>query len=260
MSNNLKGVRKHTFKEEQIMKFKISLYTVALLPMLGLAAAQPPVVDLQLQSYAVAVKMARDFQKNGLEIDVAAFHQGLQDALASPDKVKHPEATIEKSVSDWRVTAKQKIEQHNEQLFQKNTQAASEFLAKNRKMPGIVELNNGVQVEWLQQAKQKIPPAMSQYVEVHYIARKIDGSTISSSKDELTPFIEKVEALMPGWRQAVLHMSVGDKAKVFVPADQAFGKQGLRGKIEPGELHILEMELIAIKDTHEHNHGDWHNH
>ena len=52
--------------------------------------------------------------------------------------------------------------------------------------------------------------------------------------------------LIPGFREALLAMTVGDKATVFIPAQLAWGATGAGDLIPPNSDVIFEIELVDI--------------
>jgi cyclophilin family peptidyl-prolyl cis-trans isomerase len=52
--------------------------------------------------------------------------------------------------------------------------------------------------------------------------------------------------LIPGFREALLMMSVGDKTTVFIPAQLAWGESGAGNLIPPNSDVIFEIELVEI--------------
>lgn len=52
--------------------------------------------------------------------------------------------------------------------------------------------------------------------------------------------------LIPGFREALLMMSVGDKITVFIPSHLAYGERGYPPKIHPNADLVFELELVEV--------------
>ena len=52
--------------------------------------------------------------------------------------------------------------------------------------------------------------------------------------------------LIPGFREALLTMKVGDKIRVFIPSALAYGEKGARNVIPPNSDLIFDIEITDI--------------
>ncbi len=52
--------------------------------------------------------------------------------------------------------------------------------------------------------------------------------------------------LIPGFREGLLQMKVGDKITLFIPSHLGYGKRGMPGVIPPDSELIFELELVDI--------------
>ena len=122
--------------------------------------------------------------------------------------------------------------------------AGKAFLAENGQREGVTTTASGLQYEVLVSGGGPSPQA-TDTVTAHYHGTLIDGTVFDSSRERDAPFTTPVNGVIQGWQEALQLMGVGDKWKVYIPAELAYGEREV-GLIGPNETLIFEMELIAI--------------
>ena len=85
-------------------------------------------------------------------------------------------------------------------------------------------------------------------VSVHYVGTLEDGTKFDSSIDRETPFdfILGSGQVIKGWDLGVLGMKIGEKIKLTIPSDLAYGDDGIPNVIPPKSTLIFEVELLDI--------------
>ena len=136
-------------------------------------------------------------------------------------------------------------------IFAENTVAgdssaksAAQTQPPSTKKPQVRELENGVTYEVINSGSGKTPMPGDR-VEVHYHGTLLSGEVFDSSVDRGKSTAFNVSRVIPGFSMALLKMKEGDKWRVTIPSDQAYGKQGA-GKIGPDETLVFEIELIKV--------------
>ena len=74
------------------------------------------------------------------------------------------------------------------------------------------------------------------------------GAKFDSSRDRGVPFgfIVGVGKVIKGWDEGVAGMKVGEKRKLTIPANLAYGDNSPAPSIPPGSILIFDVELVAI--------------
>ena len=126
-----------------------------------------------------------------------------------------------------------------------NREAGEKFLAENKERAEVNATESGLQYEILSEGESDQSPLADDEVEVHYHGTLINGEVFDSSVDRGETSKFRVDGVIKGWTEALQLMTIGDKWKLFIPSDLAYGETG-NNSIGPNETLIFEVELIGI--------------
>lgn len=109
------------------------------------------------------------------------------------------------------------------------------------------ETDSGLQYIVLEEGEGPTPEA-GEIVSVHYRGTLEDGTEFDNSYDRGEPITFPLARglVIAGWEEGIALMQVGEKAKLLIPPNLAYGEQG-RGEIPPNATLIFEVELVSIQ-------------
>ena len=116
-----------------------------------------------------------------------------------------------------------------------------EYLSKNAEREGVITTESGLQYEIINSGNGPKPSADDQ-VTVHYHGTLLDGTVFDSSIERGEPVSFPVNGVIPGWVEALQLMQVGDKWKLIIPGNLAYGDNGVpQAGIPPNATLIFEL-------------------
>jgi len=131
----------------------------------------------------------------------------------------------------------------------KPTAAKSPAKPKENK-PKVSEVTNpsGLKYTVLKEGTGAVAQA-GKTVSVHYTGWLTNGTKFDSSVDRGQKFDFPLGQgrVIKGWDEGVAGMKVGEKRKLTIPANMAYGAQGFPPVIPPNSVLIFEVELFDVK-------------
>ena len=135
---------------------------------------------------------------------------------------------------------------NNCEVAKVNAELAAKFLADNKQAEGVIETASGLQYQVLRAGEGDVHPKASSKVKVHYHGTLLDGTIFDSSVERNQPISFGLKQVIKGWTEGLQLMTVGEKTRLFIPAELGYGNSAA-GKIPPGSLLIFDVELLAIE-------------
>jgi len=190
-------------------------------------------------SYALAMNIASNIKQQGFidSLHVPSFQQAFLDVKNGEEKMEPMEAgamikTFLNEVSEKRSAALRS--------------EGEAFLAKNKQKEGIITTESGLQYEIISEGDGETP-GPNDRVKVHYEGKLLDGKVFDSSYQRGEPIVLSVNGVIKGWTEALQLMQTGDKWKLYIPYNLAYGERGAGGDIPPYATLIFDIELLSIE-------------
>ncbi len=191
------------------------------------------------------MSMGHNFMGSGIkELNVQDFANGV----AAIYEGKKPEMTYDEAkqtVQAFFMQLEKEMQEANQKAAKQNREIGEAFLSENAKREGVKTTASGLQYEVLESGNGAQPTANDR-VEVHYTGKLIDGTVFDSSVERGVPATFGVTQVIPGWVEALQLMHEGDKWRLYIPSDLAYGPNGAGGLIGPDTTLIFDVQLLRV--------------
>lgn len=192
-----------------------------------------------------AARMGKQLAEDSVNIQmyIAAFEQALKSDSTTKflltDSIAQVLVEKAQEASYQRMLAKREAELEKE--FGANKKLGAEFIAKFKQEAGVKTTESGLAYKYLAEGNGATPKSGDK-VKVSYKGTLIDGKEFDANDEIEFP----VKGVIPGWTEMLLLMKEGDKVKVVIPQELAYGSQGAGADISPFSTLVFEMELIKV--------------
>ena len=206
------------------------------------ATPAPPQSKEQIKkvSQIIGHNIGSSISRDGIEADSNSLIAGLKAGLAKQDsKISEEETKTIMQAFQTEMMAKQAAKS------KEAAKVGQAFLEENKKKKGITVTKSGLQYQVIKSGSGKTPNT-SDKVTTHYTGTLIDGTKFDSSVDRGQPATFGVTQVIGGWTEALQWMKEGDKWRLFIPYNLAYGERGSPPKIPPFAALIFKIELIKV--------------
>jgi len=225
----------------------------ALILAVSLGAAAPLLADGTDQladeksrvSYALGMGVGYQWKEQELDFDPDLYARGIKDAMSGGATLITTNVALE-TIAAFRNEMAAKDQQKRTELAAKNKTEGAAFLAKNKTQPGIVTLPNGLQYKVITNGNGAMP-GVGDTVSVNFRGTFVDGTEWDDTVKTGKPRQFTIGLTIPGLGEGLKLMNVGSKWQLFIPAELAFGQDGLAPRIPPNATLIMEVEILSVQ-------------
>ena len=198
-------------------------------------------------NYTIGHQIGTDFKRQKVKLNEQALRQGLQHGQSGTApllKQKEMQALLQELKRN--ITEKMKkeaVERINsrKQIENRRRSESVAFMRKNQTREGVKTMPSGLQYKVLKKGSG-IKPKVSDYVTIHYRARKLNGKEYDSSFKKGGPVTYRANGIIPGFTEAIQMMQPGAKWELYIPPDLAYGRKSPLAH----QAVIIEVELLAV--------------
>lgn len=119
----------------------------------------------------------------------------------------------------------------------------------NAKGKDTITTPSGLKVVMFTSYPDSAKPATGKNVSVHYSGYNMDGSMFDSSVERGQPYTFPLGKgqVIKGWDEGIAMLREGEKAKLIIPYNLAYGENGKPPQIPAKATLIFDVELVNIK-------------
>lgn len=195
--------------------------------------------DKKKFSYAIGQQIGQSFKSQGMDVDPKVVSESINDVLTGK-----PSQLDQKAMMEVMMKAQTEAQNKRKSEGDNNKKTATEFLAKNKSAEGVKTTASGLQFVVLAPGTGKKPTEKDR-VRVHYKGTLLNGTEFDSSYGRGEPAEFPVNGVIKGWTEALQDMKEGEKRKLFIPPELAYGERS-PPSIPANSLLVFEVELIKV--------------
>ena len=173
--------------------------------------------------------------------------QDVVDAIAQGDLIESLEIVrVGSEAASWDAAAAfDQFKKGKEARLAREREAQEAHLAEISR--GFEKTPSGLQYKILEKG-EGARPSKGDRVAVHYKGALLDGTVFDNSFDRNQPieFLLGEGQVIAGWDEGIQLLQVGDKARLILPPELAYGARGAGGVIPPNAALVFDVSLEGI--------------
>ena len=203
--------------------------------------SQEEMTQDQKVSYAIGANFGTQVKRDGVNLDIESFKQGVIDGLAGQNKF------TDQQMQEIFMQFQQDMQAKQANAANEAKAAGQKFLEENKKNADVKVTESGLQYKVITMGTGSKPSATSK-VTVKYKGTLIDGTVFDSTDNNGgEPISFGLNQVIKGWTEGLQLMPTGSKFIFYIPSELAYGDQGAGGVIPGGATLIFEIELLSFE-------------
>lgn len=190
-------------------------------------------IDMKKLSEAFGNFIGKNLKSPGLSFDLEGIIKGIRDGAAGQSS-----PLTEKEYEEMMAAVQEKA---FKEMSASNLKSANDFMQKNQKETGVVEVVPGkLQYTNIKEGTgATVEPHSSP--KINYTGKYQDGTVFGTSEEMGGPITIPLDQTIPGFSKGIIGMKEGEKRRLFVHPDLGYGTTG---QLPPNELLIFDIEVV----------------
>lgn len=209
---------------------------------------KPTELDDQF-SYTYGYMLFSALKSQGFSsLDGAYFSQGVLDA-AEQKTSYFTQSEMESILKQVQGKMLEKAKSEYAALAERNKKEAVDFLETNRKVPGVVTLEDGLQYQVIVPGDVDVNITKADTARIDYVLTTLDGTVLRSTyKIGHSEEVSVADLTYHLLEEGLLLMHPNSKFRFWIPPELAYGEEG-SDYVGPNELLIVEVEVHQVTKT-----------
>lgn len=115
-------------------------------------------------------------------------------------------------------------------------------------LEAMEQRSSGLYVQVLEEGASGPEATRGSTVTVHYTGWLPDGTRFDTSREREEPFVFTAGTgqVISGWDEGVVGMTPGERRRLVIPPELAYGSRGAGGVIPPNSPLVFEVEALDV--------------
>lgn len=193
-------------------------------------------VDMKKLSEAFGNFIGKNLKSPGLSFDLDGIILGIRNGAEGK-----PSPLSDKEYEEMMAAVQERA---FKEMSTTNLKNANEFLTKNAKEAGVVEVVPG-KLQYMI-VKEGNGPAVEAHSspKIRYTGKYQDGTVFGTSEEMGGPITIPLDQTIPGFSKGIMGMKEGETRRLFVHPDLGYGTSG---QLPPNELLIFDIDMVKAQ-------------